>query len=172
MEMVKAAAVAAAAAAAAPLATGRRGSSGVGRGKQSSRKVMSVEDSDRGVRGGSRDLAMARPLGLLTLALDFVTAEAARKPPAADKAIFGLPMAMLEDFLDSQVSGWGGAMTIFTREFSASLACVLMVILTSFHMNEHLSSNSSGTKKHSDKRRHDWLAGTEKFVFVMWDLPI
>lgn len=47
-------------------------------------------------------LELSLPVGLLTLALDFATAEAARST-SLNKSIAALPMVLLEDFLESQV---------------------------------------------------------------------
>lgn len=46
-------------------------------------------------------------MGLLTLALEFATAEAARSS-SLNKAIAALPMVLLEDLLESQVKGGRG----------------------------------------------------------------
>lgn len=59
-------------------------------------------------------LAFSQPFGLLTLALDFATAESARsrKSGSLDRAISGLPMILLEDFMESQASYCALAQTL------------------------------------------------------------
>lgn len=47
-------------------------------------------------------LEMSMPLGLLSLALEFVSTEVATSGRSIESALTGLPMVLLEDFLESQ----------------------------------------------------------------------
>lgn len=47
-------------------------------------------------------LETSMPLGLLSLALEFVSTEVAASGRSIESALTGLPMVLLEDFLESQ----------------------------------------------------------------------